>query len=70
MSNERTAWSIWLRTFGGITGVAIICECGCSSEVPAFGKLRLGGAGAEEDGSAFLEERRDQISQTELLLAS
>jgi len=40
------------------------------SEVPAFRKLRLGGAGAEDDGSAFLEERRDQISQTEVLLAS
>ena len=37
MSNERTAWSIWLRTFGGTTGVTMIWECGCSSDVPAFG---------------------------------
>ena len=39
-------------------------------EVPAFGKLRLGGGGAEDDGSAFLEQRREQISHTEHLLAS
>jgi HD-like signal output (HDOD) protein len=42
------------------------------SEVPAFGKLRLGGAAddAADAGSAFLEQRREQISHTELLLAS
>lgn len=43
------------------------------SEVPAFGKLRLAGAGGEDAadaGSAFLEERREQISHTERLLAS
>jgi HD-like signal output (HDOD) protein len=43
------------------------------SEVPAFGKLRLGGGGGEDAadaGSAFLEERREQISHTERLLAS
>lgn len=42
------------------------------SEVPAFGKLRLGGTAddAAEAGSAFLEERREQISHTEHLLAS
>jgi len=43
------------------------------SEVPAFGKLRLGGAGGEDAadaGSGFLEERREQISHTERLLAS
>jgi HD-like signal output (HDOD) protein len=45
------------------------------SEVPAFGKLRLGGAGADaagddDAGSTFLEQRRDQIAQTESLLAS
>jgi HD-like signal output (HDOD) protein len=39
-------------------------------EVPAFGKLRLGGGEGEDAGSTFLEERRDQISQTQSLLAS
>jgi HD-like signal output (HDOD) protein len=42
------------------------------SEVPAFGKLRLGGTAddAADAGSAFLEQRRDQIHHTERLLAS
>lgn len=44
-------------------------------EVPAFGKLRLGGAGedghsGDDAGSAFLVQRRDQIRHTESLLAS
>jgi len=45
------------------------------SEVPAFGKLRLGGAvedGASggDAGSAFIDQRRDQISHTASLLVS
>jgi HD-like signal output (HDOD) protein len=39
-------------------------------EVPAFGKLRLGGTPGEDAGSTFLEERREQITHTERLLAS
>jgi HD-like signal output (HDOD) protein len=40
------------------------------SEVPAFGKLRLSSGDEEDAGTAFLEERREQITQTEFLLAS
>jgi HD-like signal output (HDOD) protein len=40
------------------------------SEVPAFGKLRLSAGDEEDAGTAFLEQRREQITHTEYLLAS
>ena len=39
------------------------------SEVPAFGKLRLGDQADDDQRSAFLEQRREQISHTVNLLA-